>query len=169
MPEKKERDRWRAFIDGHPEGVWNPPSKPKASNGGKKGASLRAWRDERKIYNDLRSFEYGEAYREYDTEEPQPSHDNVYVVNEYGEVYNDEPEYVEAAQLLPTPSRTPQPEGPQTDEAGQLQLNPGPPEAERSISKKMIPRQPTSHLLCKMDNVSGKFYFRTSMGSLQSV
>ncbi len=106
MPEKKERDRWRAFIDGHPEGVWNPPSKPKASNGGKKGASLRAWRDERKIYNDLRSFEYGEAYREYGTEEPQPSHDNVYVVNEYGEVYNDEPEYVEAAQLLPTPSRT---------------------------------------------------------------
>lgn len=154
MPEMKDRDKWRAFLDGHPESVWNPPRKPKVTRRGKRGAGLRAWRDDSSTYDDLRSFEYGEAYRSYESLESYPSKDNVIVVNEYGEAFNDEPEYDEFAKLLPTPSRTPQPEDHQTAEVDLHRPSAGPSDVQEPISKRMLPRQPTPQLLTKMDSVS---------------
>lgn len=50
MPDKKERDMWRAFLAGKPESDWNPPKKPKKQNPNTKksqtfNSGLRAWPD----------------------------------------------------------------------------------------------------------------------------
>ena len=51
MPDKRERDMWRAFLAGMPESDWNPPMKPKKQNPNAKrpqtyNSKLRAWPDD---------------------------------------------------------------------------------------------------------------------------
>ncbi|KLO18065.1 hypothetical protein SCHPADRAFT_820397 [Schizopora paradoxa] len=152
MPEKKERDKWRAFIDGHPESVWNPPRKPKVLRGAKKGNGLRAWKDDSSTYDDLRSFEYGEAYGTHESYGASSSGDNIIVVNEYGEAFNDEHGNDESSKLLPTPSHTPQPEERQASKAGQGYPSADSSDIQEYKSKSMSPRQPTPQLISKMDN-----------------
>lgn len=134
MPQKTERDKWWAFINGRPECEWNPTKKPKAPrNRHRRG--MRSWSETHEGANQY------EVQYEVDSRTAQ----EAIVIDEHGEIKVEEP--IDQTVSLPTPSSTPQPI---LDDAGTstaLQ------KARASLNLHRA-RQPTPSLLRRMDNVS---------------
>lgn len=90
MPDKKERDRWWAYLEGRPDTEWNPPKKSKQSQAKRFGQGMRGFADEPEVEN-----LYSRPHRE-------PWH-----TNDEGEV--EMALRVDPTESLPTPSGTPAP------------------------------------------------------------
>ena len=135
MPEKKERDRWWAFINGRPELEWNPMKPPKKLRGN----------TPRQFVDDMAQYEVPMTELSSDAAE---AHEAL-VVNEFDEVLEgqvdqnqaldeSEGDQGENSAFLPTPLATPRPE-----ERFRA--------SERRIGES---RHPTPALLKTMDSVS---------------
>ena len=135
MPDKKERDMWRAFLAGMPESDWNPPKKPKKQKFNAKSqiynSGLRAWPE---------IFSQGP---------PQESWPN----NDEGEV--EHVLRVDPAESLPSPVGTPL-SSDSFESVGQLPSN----SYHTPIESALKPREPTTRILKLIDEVRS-FY---SMG-----
>jgi hypothetical protein len=126
MPDKKERDMWRAFLAGKPESDWNPPTKPKKQNPkGKRpqkyNSGLRAWPDNSS------------------QDPPQESWQN----NDEGEV--EQVLRVDPAESLPSPVGTPLPSD-SFESVGQLP-------SSSYLKSAFEPREPTTRILKLIDEV----------------
>ncbi|KAL5530010.1 hypothetical protein ACEPAF_6267 [Sanghuangporus sanghuang] len=138
MPEKKERDKWWAFINGRPEHEWNPPKSPKKPRG--KFARQSIHLDQPNV-DDVGQYEVPMT-EEMPTDVAE-AHE-VLVVNEFGEIREDEKDpdrdlqelEVGDAALLSTPFATPQPEK----------------RFKASERRTAGPRHPTPTLLKRMDS-----------------
>ena len=130
MPDKKERDMWRAFLAGKPESDWNPPKKPKKQNSNAKNpqtynSGLRAWPD---------NFSQGP---------PKESWQN----NDEGEV--EHVLRVDPAESLPSPVGTPL-SSDSFESVGQL-----PSSSYLTLIESVLePREPTTRILKLIDEVS---------------
>ena len=138
MPDKKERDMWRAFLAGKPESDWNPPKKPKKQNPNAKKlqtytSGLHAWPD-----NSSQGL-------------PQESWQN----NDEGEV--EHVLRVDPAESLPSPVATPL-SSDSFESFGQLPLN----FYLTPIESALEPREPTTRILKLIDEVRS-FYSMVSI------
>ena len=129
MPDKKERDMWRAFLAGKPESDWNPPKKPKKQNPNARKAQtyisgLRAWSDNSS------------------QDPPQESWQN----NDEGEV--EHVLRVDPAESLPSPVGTPL-SSDSFESVGQLPSS----SYLTSIESALEPREPTTRILKSIDEV----------------
>jgi hypothetical protein len=129
MPDKKERDMWRAFLAGKPELDWNPPNKPKKQTPNAKkpqtyNLGLRAWPD---------NSSHGQ---------PQDSWQN----NDEGEV--EHVLRVDPAESLPSPVGTPL-SSDSFDSVGQLPSS----SYLTPIEPVLEPREPTTRILKLIDEV----------------
>ena len=128
MPDKKERDMWRAFLAGKPELDWNPPKKPKKQNPNAKP----------QIYNSgLRAWPENSAQGP-----PQESWQN----NDEGEV--EHVLRVDPAESLPSPVGTPL-SSDSFESVGQLPSN----SCLTFIESALEPREPTTRILKLIDEV----------------
>ena len=147
MPEKKQRDHWKAFIDGLPDTVWNKSPKVKQPYvpGMKKiHQRLRGWDDiDNTEHENMRCYEYGEGQDVEVSSQRGLRQTDAVIVNEYGEVE-------EMSQEYPLPAAT-KGDFATLDEdrsADTLLIQP------IEETTRLIPRQPRPHLLEAMDNVS---------------
>jgi hypothetical protein len=129
MPDKKERDMWRAFLDGKPESDWNPPRKPKKQNPNAKkpqtyNSGLCSWPD---------NSSQGP---------PQESWQN----NDEGEV--EHVLRVDPAESLPSPVGTPL-SSDSFESVGQLPSS----SCLAPIKPALEPREPTTRILKMIDEV----------------
>lgn len=145
MPEKKERDKWWAFINGRPECEWNPPKKQRNLKG-RPGKGMRSWDDS---YDDASQYEV-----HYEPQDLEPQ--ETIVVTERGEIKVEVSADIDTA--LPTPSSSPQPDA----SKGEGKID-SVQERARASSIRQQPRQPTPSLLKSMDSVC---FFQGTLDSL---
>ena len=132
MPEKKERDRWWAFLNGAPESEWNPVKKPKNKRNTAYGGNT-SFSSAYDGMNDVAQYEV--TYEDESVQE-------AVVMDEYGEITEIT---ATVSSSVPAPLPISQYEG-GTDESSKDD-NAG------KLNQPGRPKQPTPALLGLMDSV----------------
>ena len=141
MPDKRERDRWWAFIAGKPEVDWNPPTVPK-----QRTTPQSRRRIGQGYGQGLRGFSDDLNYDTTGTQIPQ----ETWHINDEGEV--ELALRVDPTESLPTPSGSPMPSS--IADSGQLgQLICQQAQGVLQDPEGCKPREPTPTLMKLIDHV----------------
>ena len=129
MPDKKERDMWRAFLSGKPESDWNPPKKLKKQNP-----------------NAKKSKTHNSGLDHWPDNSPQSPPQESWHNNDEGEV--EQELRVDPAESLPSPIGTPH-SSDSFEIVGQLPSI----SCLTSTKSALEPREPTTRILKLIDEV----------------